>query len=142
MNLLIGAWYNEPNINFKFSHKVDNYIRERIKEFIMQPLGVLEIDKDKFINITIATDSNQEDLEVKFGKFTKRSEFFRVGFWFPYNKIINSENPLKEYLENYILAIKTLFDKWGVTDEQIEKLRQDIFGEILNNELYDKADEE
>ena len=137
MNLLIGAWYNEPGISFHFSYKVDNYIRERIKDHIMLPLGLLDIDKDIFINITIATKADQGELEVRFGRLSKRSPYFHIGFWFPFKPIINSDNPLEKYLDNYVKATKILFDKWNVTDEQISNLRQDVFKEILNNIEYE-----
>lgn len=32
MNIYIGAWFNEPGINFKFSYKITNYIVKNIRE--------------------------------------------------------------------------------------------------------------
>lgn len=142
MVLTIGAWFNEPGISFEFSYKVDNYIRERIKEYVMQPIGLIDLDKELFLSITIATIESQEELEVRFGRLTKTSKTYQIGFWFPYKKIINAEHPLKEYLENYVIATKILFEKWNVTQEQIDKFKDDIFNEILNNDEYIKVEED
>ena len=142
MILVVSSWYNEVGINFKISYKVCNYVRERIKDYIMTPLGLIDLDPNLYLSINVTTTATQDTLEVRFGRVTKRSEFIRIGFWMPYKKIITAENPLKEYLENYIEGTKIVFAKWNVKDEQIDMLKNDVFREILNNKEYEYADEE
>lgn len=142
MELTIGAWFNEPKINFKFSHKVDNYIRLQIIEHIMKPLGLLEIEKDVFLHLTIATKKEQDRLEVFLPSKNIRAKSKNYGLWFPYFEIIQSDYPLKSYVEFIIQSLPIIFNEWGVTQVQIEKVSQNVFNEILNNKLYELTSEE
>ncbi|MFY7938118.1 MAG: hypothetical protein ACOVOQ_12120, partial [Flavobacterium sp.] len=69
MELTIGAWYNEPGINFEFSFRIEQFIRHAIKECVMTPLGLIEAYPEKFLHLTVTTTSTQDKLEVKMGPF-------------------------------------------------------------------------
>ena len=142
MELTIGAWYNEPGINFEFSYRISNFIRLAIKECVMTPLGLIDEYPEKFLHLTVTTTSTQEKLEVKIGPFKKKATSVNCGLWFPYQSIISSKTPLIEYVENYIKAIPIVFKKWGVTEEQINQVTTKIKAEIIGNSHYLLTDEE
>jgi hypothetical protein len=142
MELTIGAWYNEPGINFEFSHRISNFIRLAIKECVMKPLGLIDAYPEKFLHLTITTTSTQDKLEVKMGPFKTKATSVNCGLWFPYQSIILSPTPLDEYVENYIKSIPLIFKKWNVTDEQINEVTAKIRNEIIGNSYYLLTDEE
>ncbi|KEZ50887.1 hypothetical protein [Metabacillus indicus] len=142
MELTIGAWFNEPKINFKFSHKVDNYIRIQIIEHIMKPLGLLDIEKDVFLHLTVATKKEQDRLEVFLPRKNNRAKSKNYGLWFPYIEIIHSDYPLKSYVEFFVQSLPIIFNEWGVKQEQIENVTQNVFNEILSNKFYELTAEE
>jgi hypothetical protein len=49
---------------------------------------------------------------------------------------MSSQNPLEEYLENYIKSIPLIFKKLDVTDEQINQVTSKIKSEIIGNPHY------
>lgn len=136
MELTIGAWYNEPGINFEFSFRIEQFIRHAIKECVMTPLGLIEAYPEKFLHLTVTTTSTQDKLEVKMGPFRKKATSVNCGLWFPYQSIMSSQNPLEEYLENYIKSIPLIFKKWNVTEEQINHVTSKIKTEIISNPHY------
>jgi hypothetical protein len=136
MELTIGAWFNEPGINFEFSYRISNYIRLAIKECVMTPLGLIEAYPEKFLNLTVTTTSDQSILEVKMGPFKTKATSVNCGLWFPYQSIVSSPIPLEEYVENYIKSIPLIFKKWNVTDEQINQVTIKIKNEIIGNPYY------
>ncbi len=105
MELTIGAWYNEAGVNFDFSHRISNFIRLAIKDSIMSPLGLAELYPDKYLHLTVSTKVDQNTLEVKMGQLRENSQDINCGLWFPYNKIHNSPNPKREYIECYIQSL-------------------------------------
>ncbi|MFC4323196.1 hypothetical protein [Litchfieldia salsa] len=142
MELTVGAWFNEPKINFKFSHKVDLFIRQQIIEDTMKPLGLLDIEKDIFLHLTVCTKKEQDILEVFLPRKNKRAKSRNYGLWFPYYEIVNSEYPLKSYIYFYIQSLPLIFAEWGVTQEQINLVKQNVYSEILNNNEYELTEEE
>ena len=142
MELTIGAWYNEPGINFDFSFRISKFIRLAIKECIMTPLGLIDIYPDKFLHLTETTKSSQDKLDVKMGQFKIKAKTINCGLWFPYKQIISSSNPLEEYLDNYIKSIPLIFERWGVTEEQIIQVTTKIKTEIIGNPYYLLTNEE
>ena len=142
MVLTIGAWYNEPGINFEFSYRISNFIREAIKENVMKPLGLIEADPEIFLDLTVTTTSTQDKLEVKMGPIRKNTKNIDCGLWFPYNSIMSSENPLEAYVNNYIESIPLVFMKWNVTEEQINEVTRRIKSEIIGNSHYLLTEEE
>jgi hypothetical protein len=142
MELTIGAWFNEPGINFEFSYRISNYIRLAIKECVMTPLGLIDAYPEKFLHLTVTTTSTQDKLEVKMGPFKAKATSINCGLWFPYQSIISSPTPLDEYVENYIKSIPLIFKKWNVTEEQINQVTTKIKTEIIGNTLYLLTDEE
>ena len=82
MELTIGAWFNEPGINFEFSYRISNYIRLAIKECVMTPLGLIDAYPEKFLHLTVTTTSTQDKLEVKMGSFKAKATSVKCGLWF------------------------------------------------------------
>jgi hypothetical protein len=142
MELTIRAWYNEPEINFEFSHRISNYIRLVIKDSVMKPLGLIENYPEKFLHLSVTTTSTQDKLEVKMGPFKTKSTSVNCGLWFPYKQIMTSPHPLDLYVENYIESIPLIFKRWGVTEEQVKEAGKKIRAEILNNPYYELTQEE
>ena len=142
MELIIGAWYNEPGINFEFSFRISNFIRLAIKECVMKPLGLIDQHPEKFLHLTVTTSSTQDKLEIKMGPFKTKATSVHCGLWFPYTSIISSETPLDEYVQNYILAIPLIFKKWNITEVQINQVTTKIKTEIIGNSHYLLTDEE
>ncbi len=136
MELTIGAWYNEPGINFEFSFRISQFIRLAIKECVMSPLGLVEAYPEKFLHLTVTTTSTQDKLEVKMGPFRTKATSVNCGLWFPYQSIMSAQNPLEEYVENYIKSIPLIFKKWNVTEEQIQHVTSKIKTEIIGNPHY------
>ena len=108
MELTLSSWFNEPKINFKFSHKVQSYIRDVIKEDIMAPLGLIESYQDKFINLNVTTEENRSELLVNIAPTWSENERSH-GLFFPYHPIVDSKEPLREYLKYYVLSIQAVF---------------------------------
>ncbi|MES2566280.1 MAG: hypothetical protein V4565_05405 [Bacteroidota bacterium] len=142
MELTIGAWYNEPGVSFDFSFRISKFVRLAIKECIMTPLGLIDAYPEKCLHLTVTTTSAQDKLEVKMGPFKSKATNVNCGLWFPYNSIILSKNPLEEYIENYIKSIPLVFEKWGVTAEQISQVTIKIKTEIIGNPYYFLTDQE
>jgi hypothetical protein len=137
MELIVSAWFNEPNINFKFSHKVDLYIRDEIKNNILEPLGLLDAFPDKYLTLNVTTESDRTKLKVHIApKWSKRTKHRTHGLWFPYRPIIDSEYPLREYLNYFMDSLKVVFKEFDVTHEQLQLVRANCEREILNNDEY------
>jgi hypothetical protein len=137
MELTIGEWFSEPGVTFEFSYRVSLYIRQVIKDTIMNPLGLLYNYPEKFLHLTITTTFLQDKLEVKMGPFRKNITSINCGLWFPYKDIMASQKPLEEYVENYIKSIPLIFKRWGVSQEQINEAAEKIRKEIYGNPLYE-----
>jgi len=142
MNLTIGSWYDEPNVNFEFSHRISNYIRLIIIECIMTPLDLIDKDSDKFLHLSICTKANQDKLEVKMQRITKNTTDINCGIWLPYKSIIKSEKPIEKYIEYYIESLPLIFSKWNVTNDLIKNAGNKIKNEIIGNPHYELTDEE
>ena len=136
MVLTIGAWYNEPGIYFEFSYRISNFIREAIKESVMQPLGLLEVNPETFLHVTVTTTSTQDKLEVKMGQIRTNSKNIECGLWFPYNSIMSSKTPLEDYVDNFINSIPLVFMRLNITEEQINEVAKKIRAEIIGNSHY------
>ena len=143
MNISLGSWFNQPKINFKFSHKVDLAIRNEISNEIMTPLGLHELYPDKWLHLNVTTIETQDKLEVKLGSnWSERTTSRNHGLWFPYHKIVNSDYPLKEYLKYYIESLPIIFNEYGITDEQVLKVKTNCENKILNNTEFELTQEE
>lgn len=142
MKLNLSSFYVEPGVVFDFSYKINLFIKSKIEDVIMKPLGLLEIDTDQFLSLIISTKLSQTFLEVKLSRKNKRSKFRNCGIWFPYNEIITSLNPLEKYIENFIKAVPEIFKEWEITEEQIIEFSKTLKIELLNNPEYDLSDEE
>lgn len=142
MELTVGAWFSEPKINFKFSHKVDLYIRSQIKEHIMKPLGLLDLAQDVFLHLQVTTKKQQHDLEIILPPKNKRAKNKNYWLKIPYDEVIFSQYPLQAYISYYITSLKTVFKEWGVTEEQISVVRNNVEKEILNNPEYELTKED
>ena len=143
MELTVSSWFNEPKINFKFSHKVGLFIRNEVKEHIMQPLGLLDSYEGKFLNLNVTTSITQDVLEVKLSrKWSNKSTHRTHDLWFPYKPIVESEYPLKEYINCYIESLQYVFEEFGVSKNQIEKVRANVELTILNNSDFELTKEE
>ena len=136
MVLTIRSWFSEPGVEFKISHRVHNFIRERLVEDVMKPFGLETKDPDIFIGLVITTTKNIKELEVRGPEYDKRNKFINYGLWLPYNKIVSAENYLKEYLKYFFDALVTLFKKYNVPEESILKVRHKVEEEVLNNANY------
>ena len=143
MELTLGAWFNEPKINFKFSHKVDLYIRKQIKENILEPLGLLDSYPAKFLHLNVTTEAERTELKVCIApKWSQRTTNRTHGLWFPYRAIVNSDYPLREYLRYYMEALPVVFGEFGVTQKQLTIVKKNCEREILNNREYELSEEE
>lgn len=137
MILLIGAWYNEVGFSFNFSHKVDNYIREQIKELIFNKYKLDEIDIDWYLNLVVATDSKTIDLEVRGPEKRKRQKMIDYGLWLPYSKIMNSANPLECYIDYFIEAVAIVLANYGVVKQDVLNIVPIAKKEIIDNPIYE-----
>jgi hypothetical protein len=137
MILLIGAWYNEVGFSFNFSHKVDNYIREQIKELIFKKYKLDEIDIDWYLNLVVATDSKTIDLEVRGPEKRKRQKMIDYGLWLPYSKIMNSANPLECYIDYFIEAVAIVLANYGVFKQDVLNIVPIAKKEIIDNPIYE-----
>ena len=136
MVLTIGSWFSEPGVEFEISHKVHKFIRENLIEDIMKPFGLETKDPDIFIGLVITTTKNLTELEVRGPEFDRRNKFINYGLWLPYQKIVCSENYLKEYLRYFFDALAILFKKYNVPEESILKVKYKVEEEVLNNANY------
>src|SRR6185369_2353979 len=141
MEITVGAWFSEPKIAFKFSHKVSLFIRDQIKQCIMNPLGLLDSLPGKFLHLTVATKSTQDILEVKLGpRWRKNSVSRNHALWFPYHRVVDSDCPVAEYISLYSEALAIIFKEWGVTESQIALLKENCLREIIGNPIYELTD--
>lgn len=136
MVLTIGSWFSEPDVEFKISHRVHNLIRENLIEDVMKPFGLETKDPDIFIGLVITTTKNIVELEVRGPEYDKRNNFINYGLWLPHEKIVCSENYLKEYLRYFFDALVILFKKYHVPEENIFKVKYKVEEEVLNNANY------
>jgi len=109
----------------------------------MKPLGLIEDYPGKFLHLTVTTEEDRTELEVKLGpKWSKRTKSRNHGLWFPYHKIVDSEYPLKEYLKCYMDCLPIIFREFGVTEAQLEQVRLNCEKAILNNQEYEMTEKE
>lgn len=134
--LTIGSWFSEPGVEFEISHKIHNFIRERLIEDVMKPFGLETKDPDIFIGLVITTTKNLTELDVRGPEYDKRNKFINYGLWLPYQKIVCSENYLKEYLKYLFDALIILFKKYDVPEESILEVKHKVEDEVLNNANY------
>ena len=136
MILTIGAWYNEVGYSFEFSHKVLNYIREKIKEFIFSRYELDKKDEGWHLRLVIATDSKTQTTEVKGANINKRSKTIEYGLWLPHDFINKSTYPLETYIDCYFVALEIVFSNYNVPKEEMEIIKENCKKEILNNPEY------
>lgn len=135
MILLLSAWYNEPGYNFKFSHKVSNFIREQLHQRIFLKYGLDTKDEQWYLNLVIATDSKTINLEVRGPDVRKRQKFIDYGLWLPFT-INQDKHPLESYLEHLFRALVIVFSNYGVLAKHINEIEVICKKEILENESY------
>lgn len=138
MILIIGAWYNEVGYSFKFSHKVDNFIREKIKDNILQKYCSNEVNTDWYLRLIVATDSTIKSVEVRGPDILKRTKRINYGLWLPFKTIMNSNYPLETYINCLFEAMVIVFKNYEVPNEEIDKIKKLCRKEILNNIEYVK----
>lgn len=138
MILIIGAWYNEVGYSFEFSHKVTNFIREKIKETIFIKYKFDETNADWYLRLTIATDSKTELVQVRGPDILKRTKRINYGLWLPFEIIMSSNYPLETYINCLFEAIKIVFKNYEVPNDEIDEIKKLCKKEILNNIEYVK----
>ncbi|SNB26256.1 hypothetical protein NO004_380008 [Flavobacterium psychrophilum] len=136
MILIVGAWYNEVGYSFEFSHKVDNYIREQIKEFVFPKYGLNKKDEDWYLRLIIATDSKTQKTEVRGPDVKKRTKRVEFGLWLPHDVINKSTYPLETYIDCFFEALEIVFSNYNVPKEEIETIKENCKKEILHNPEY------
>jgi hypothetical protein len=106
MVLVVSRWFNEVGYSFKVSTKIDSLIRDQIRSKVLEPYDIDKSDEGFYLNLVVATSSNTTHLEVRGPEINKRKKMIDYGLWFPYKEIAMSDNPEKNYVENYIEALK------------------------------------
>ena len=142
MILVTKAWYNEVGYSFNISHKVNNLIRDKVIEKIIEPNELDKKDNDWYLNLSVATDSNTKELEVRGPDIRKRAKFIDFGLWLPHDAINKSDYPLKEYIKYYFLALKQVFRNYNIPEEKFDPIQKFVEKEVLNNNEYEYTDEE
>jgi hypothetical protein len=136
MNLVVGSWFGEPEIEFKISHKVYNFIREKIIEDILKHRGLYnEKDKD-FIGIQITTNKETVKPFLSEPSFDKKNNFTNYNFWLPHQLIVNSDNELKSFLNYFFIVLTDFLKIYNIPFKEVEKLRLKIEFEIIDNVEY------
>jgi len=136
MVLLISAWYNEQDYKFKFSSKVNNFIRDQIRKDIFPKYGLDVLDEQWYLNLVIATDSSIKKIEVRGPDIRKRQRFVDYGLWLPYT-INQSQYPLSSYLDHLFEALALVFGNYGVLESDMKKIEEQCKVEILSNKNYE-----
>lgn len=136
MVLTIRSWFSEPDVEFKISHRVHNFIRENLIEDVMKPFGLETKDSDIFIGLVITTQKNMSELEVRGPEYDRKNKFINYGLWLPYKKIEDAENYLEEYLKYFFDSLIILLKNYNVPAESILKVKYKVEKEVLNNANY------
>jgi alpha-galactosidase/6-phospho-beta-glucosidase family protein len=141
MKLGISSLYTEVGINFSISHKVDNYIVSLINDRIMKPHKLDITKQDYFLELVISTKKDQKEVKVMGPDINHSDKFITYALWLPYKLINSSKNYLESYLKFLLTAAKTVFKEYGIKEEEMNQVFEDVRKEVLNNELYEFDEE-
>jgi hypothetical protein len=136
MVLTISSWFNEPGVKFNVSHKIYKRIRQLLIEEIMHPFELDKKDSDTFIGLITATSLNTEALEVRGPELNKKNKTINYGLWLPYRKITESDDYLRDFLQNYFDALVKVFQHYDVPEANVRKVQKQTESEVLNNSDY------
>ncbi|MEQ7800280.1 hypothetical protein ABDJ41_10780 [Pedobacter sp. ASV1-7] len=115
MQLIVSSFFSEVGIDFKISHKVNLYIRNKFIENVMKTYGLDKDNPNRSLNLNVTTTAKTTVVDVKGPVFDKRNDFVSYGLWLPYKNIVNAKYPLQAYLKYYFDACVEVFKKYNVS---------------------------
>jgi hypothetical protein len=142
MEILTSSLFSEVNCNFSISHKIDLEIRKALNEKIKSELRFTSREEGfKFINLMVSTSSSTHEVEVKGPDFSRKEKIINWGFWLPYKEIVNSTNQVVPYLQFYFDALVLLFRNYGISEEIIRYIQEEISSKVIGNSEYEYEDD-
>jgi hypothetical protein len=142
MRLSISSFYADPGFYFSISHKVDNFIRDKLTEVVMIPYGLDKKDPNIFLGLDVTTSSKTYSLEVKGPEYDKKNGFINWGLWLPYKEIAEETDQLIPYLKYFFDAIALVFKNYNINEKEIRKVKKIVEDEVINNPEYFFMEEE
>jgi hypothetical protein len=142
LEILTSSLFPEANCYFQISHKVDLEIRKALNEKVKPALRLSSREEGfEFINLMVSTDSNTNGVEVKGPDYNRKDNIINWGLWLPYKEIVNSENQVIPYLQFYFDAAVLLFRNYGISEEIIRAIQEDVSGKVIGNSDYEYEDD-
>ncbi|MFC4410613.1 hypothetical protein ACFOZY_09330 [Chungangia koreensis] len=89
----------------------------------------------------VSTSSSTHELEVKGPDFNRKEKIINWGFWLPCREIINSANQVVPYLQFYFDALVLLFRNYGISEEIIRSIQEEISSKVIGNSDYEYEDD-
>ncbi len=140
MEILTSSLYSEVNCYFSISHKIDLEIRKALNEKIIPELRFTSREEGfKFINLIVSTSNDTHKMEVKGPDFNRKEKIINWGL--PYKEIMNSANQVVLYLQFYFDALVFLFRKYGINEELIRSIQEEISSKVIGNSEYEYEDD-
>lgn len=136
MQLVISSFYDEPGYEFQISHKVDNFIRSRLFDIVFTKYSLDKIEPDKFMNLSVGTNSTIQEIQIKGPSIDKKNNFEVWGVWLPYKKIVDSSDPLSEYLRCFFDAVTIVFERFEIKEGDVRKVQEIVENEVIDNKDY------
>lgn len=137
MIITVSSFYHQVGVFFEISYKVDLYIKEIIESQLFTEYGLSNFNSDWTLNLNTTTTKETTKLEVNGPIISRKHKTESYGLWLPFYKIINSQNPIEEYIYYYFEALKIIFAlKFNIPEVRIDELKKIALIEIINNNRY------
>lgn len=137
MEILTSSLFSEVNCTFSISHKVDLEIRKALNEKIKPKLRLTSKEQGfEFINLMVSTSTQTNEVEVKGPDFNRKKKIINWGLWLPYKGIVNSAHQKDPYLKFYFDALVLLFRNYGISEELLRSIQEEVSRKIIGNSEY------
>lgn len=137
MEILTSSLFPEVNCSFSISHKIDLEIRKALNEKIKQELRLTSREEGvEYLNLIISTNTRTCEVAVKGPNVNRKEKIINWGLWLPYREIVNSSTQEAPYLHFYFEALVSLFREYGISEERIRSVQEEVSDKVLRNSEY------
>lgn len=141
MEILTSSLFPEVNCSFSISYKIDLEIRKALNEKIKPELRFTSKEQGfEYINLMVSTNTRTHEVEVEGPYFIRKEKIINWELWLPFKEIVNSANQEAPYLQCYFDALVLLFGKFGISEESIRSIQEEISNKVIGNSDYEYED--
>ncbi|TAA71991.1 hypothetical protein [Planococcus salinarum] len=137
MEILTSSLFPEVKCSFSISHKIDLEIRKVLNEKMKSELRLTSREKEfRYFNLIVSTSTTTHKVEVKGPDLNQKEKIINWGIWLPYNEIVNSAHQEVPYLLFYFDALVLLFNNYGINENIIRTIQEEISNKVIGNSAY------